>query len=395
MKCILMNKNTEVLLAEYNILSKEFSKIYEVKNINYAPLMLKQAYNEESDEKLLEALVEWFKSRKIPSFREDLDSLLVKFDINTSEELSDKAFGLSLSDQYWIRPVNNKTKYSEINFFENDFDSENFLNANFSKSTDKITDKTALRTPNNTTDGILKKAWIIENKKRYLLKSGFKKEILQPFNEVLASMICDSLGFDHVPYILDIVENRVVSKCECFINKDTEFINAYQVMYGLPKHNSVEDYEQYIKILEKHKIKNAREKVENMYILDYLIMNDDRHLYNFGIIRDVNTLEWLDVAPIFDSGQALNIVSYNPDGVMITGEGRLFYVDEDFENIIKIVRNIKRIDLSKLDGVVEKFSELLKKCKDVISISDYRINNLCDLLNKRINKLKKIIDDSK
>ena len=166
-------------------------------------------------------------------------------------------------------------------------------------------------------------------------------------------------------------------------------------MYGLPKHNSVEDYEQYIKILEKHKIKNAREKVENMYILDYLIMNDDRHLYNFGIIRDVNTLEWLDVAPIFDSGQALNIVSYNPDGVMITGEGRLFYVDEDFENIIKIVRNIKRIDLSKLDGVVEKFSELLKKCKDVISISDYRINNLCDLLNKRINKLKKIIDDSK
>ena len=109
-----MNKNTEVLLAEYNILSKEFSKIYEVKNIDYAPLILKQAYNEESDEKLLEALVEWFKSRKIPSFREDLDSLLVKFDINTSEELSDKAFGLSLSDQYWIRPVNNKTKYSEI-----------------------------------------------------------------------------------------------------------------------------------------------------------------------------------------------------------------------------------------------------------------------------------------
>ena len=58
-------------------------------------------------------------------------------------------------------------------------------------------------------------------------------------------------------------------------------------------------------------IKDAREKLENMYILDFLILNEDRHLGNFGIIRDVNTLEWLDVAPIFDNGQILQIVSYD------------------------------------------------------------------------------------
>lgn len=37
-------------------------------------------------------------------------------------------------------------------------------------------------------------------------------------------------------------------------------------------------------------MKDARAKIENMYILDFLIMNEDRHLNNFGIIRDVNTL---------------------------------------------------------------------------------------------------------
>ena len=31
-----------------------------------------------------------------------------------------------------------------------------------------------------------------------------------------------------------------------------------------------------------------RLKLENMFILDYLILNEDRHLNNFGIIRDVN-----------------------------------------------------------------------------------------------------------
>ena len=44
MKCILMNKNTEVLVAEYNTVSKFFDRIIEVKNIDYAPYILKSFY---------------------------------------------------------------------------------------------------------------------------------------------------------------------------------------------------------------------------------------------------------------------------------------------------------------------------------------------------------------
>ena len=36
-------------------------------------------------------------------------------------------------------------------------------------------------------------------------------------------------------------------------------------------------------------------------------------LNNFGIIRDVNTLKWLDVAPIFDNGEALKIEYYDEE----------------------------------------------------------------------------------
>ena len=84
------------------------------------------------------------------------------------------------------------------------------------------------------------------------------------------------------------------------MNKNTEFIPASQIIDS-SRHDSMKDYEEYIDILEKNGIKEAREKLENMYVLDYLIMNEDRHLNNFGVIRDVNTLEWLDVAPIFDN----------------------------------------------------------------------------------------------
>ena len=43
MKCILMNKNKEVLIAEYNEKVAVFTKIYEITNIDYVPVIVKRA----------------------------------------------------------------------------------------------------------------------------------------------------------------------------------------------------------------------------------------------------------------------------------------------------------------------------------------------------------------
>ncbi len=391
MKCILMNKNTEIFFVEYNTNFNIFDKMYEIINIDYAPLILKKYYEEDNDElSLLNKLTDWFKGRGIPSWRDKLDLLVHRLGINTAEELLDKAFGLSLSDQYWLKPYDSELTYDDINFFTNNFDYTEFQEASLSLNSKTITRASSLKTPNNTTDGMLKKAWIIEDGVRYLLKSGYKNEILQPFNEVLASMICERLGFDHVPYTIDLYKDVIVSKCPCFINTDTEFITAYQIRNDMKRNDNIEDYEEYIKILEKSGIKDARTKIENMYILDFIIMNEDRHLNNFGIIRDVNTLKWLDVAPIFDNGMALNVDYYSEGEVAISGHGRLFYEVKPFDEIIKVVKDIKRIDLNKLDGIVEEFDDLLHKYQNITNMSDKRINLLCILLNRQINKLKKL-----
>lgn len=396
MKKILMNKKKEVLLAEYNEESKFFDKIYEVYDINYAPYILKSFYKEDeiNDTPFRTNLSEWFRGRGIPAWRDRLDLLLHRLNINAPSELLDKAFGLSLSDQYWLKPYNTKINYDDINFFDNDFDYSEFLEASLSKNSKTIMSENSLKTPNNTTDGMLKKAWIIENGTRYLLKGGYKNELLQPFNEVLASEICKRLGFNHVTYALDTYKDAVVSICPCFITKDTELITCYQIRNDMKRNDNIKDYEEYIKVLEEHGISDARIKMENMYIIDYLIMNEDRHLNNFGIIRDVNTLEWLDVAPIFDNGQSLNITYYDNEELHISGEGRLFYEVKPFDEIIKVVKDIKRIDLSKLDGIVEWFDELLHKYQNITGFSDTRINRLCILLNRQINKLKELQENS-
>lgn len=117
MKCILMNKNTKVLSADYQPSLGVFTDIYDIYNIDFAPVILKNVYNKEKDLKII--LSNWFKGRGIPLWRDDLDLLLSKLNISAPTELLDKAFGLSLSDQYWLKPFDTNIKYDDINFFDN------------------------------------------------------------------------------------------------------------------------------------------------------------------------------------------------------------------------------------------------------------------------------------
>ena len=117
MKCILMNKNTKILLAEYDSVNGVFSKILEIYNIEYAPYILKSFYleNDPNNPLFRANLSKWFRNRSIPNWRDKLDLLLYRLNIIVPTELLDKAFGLSLSDQYFLKPYNSTLKYEDIN----------------------------------------------------------------------------------------------------------------------------------------------------------------------------------------------------------------------------------------------------------------------------------------
>lgn len=369
-----MNKNTPVLEVEYMSGVGVFTNIYALYNTDYMPYHLYVSCVE---------LSEWFKNRGIPSFRDWLDLLMHRLNVHAPSELLDKAFGLSLSDPYWLKPKDLDIFYDKINFFENDFEYAPFMDASLSKNSDRIQNESSLYSPNNTTDGMLRKAWIIEDGVRFLLKGGYKNETLQPFNEVLASEICRRLGFDHVEYSLAIYKDMVVSKCPCFIDINTELVTGRQIM-----DDSIDDYDSYIKKLESEGIEDARIKMENMFILDYLMLNEDRHLNNFGIIRNVNTLKWVDVAPIFDNGQSLNIQYYDDNEMHVVGEGKFFYEIKPFKEIIQVVQDLNRIDIDTLQDLPAWFDDLLHQYQHMTYYSDQRIHKLCVLLNRQIHNLK-------
>ena len=130
------------------------------------------------------ALNDWWTGRSIPASRQGIREALETLGIFSTQLLLDKCMGLSLSDQYWIRPENSDVVWNEVNFFENPF-SEDVGNILF--GTMPHSAAISLMSPDNTSDGWLKKKWIIAEGRRFLVKGSSNPFRQEPLNEALAT----------------------------------------------------------------------------------------------------------------------------------------------------------------------------------------------------------------
>ena len=122
-----------------------------------------------------------------------------------------RSFGLSLSDQYWIKPDGTDLEWKRINFFDKAF-SDDIGNVLFGL---KIREGNFdISSTDNTSDGCLKKRWKIIDGRRCLLKGGSNPFRQQPFNEVIASNIMEKLGIPHIPYTILWDDDMPYSVCE-------------------------------------------------------------------------------------------------------------------------------------------------------------------------------------
>ena len=104
---------------------------------------------------------------------------------------------------------------------------------------------------------------------------------------------------------------------------------------------------------------------------------------------------WNDIAPIFDNGEALNILDYAEDELVINGEGRFFYNVDTFDSIIKTIKikDKTRFNLDTLNNLSKEFSELLHTYQHITKMSENRITKISYLLNSRIQKLKEFLSE--
>lgn len=379
MKYLLMHKNIPVALLDIDDATCVIRKISDVYNEAHLPVGVHIKNNIVNRAELND----WWLERSIPASRSGVRNALELLDISDTKMLLTKCLGLSLSDQYWICPSNNKEIcWENVNFFTNAF-SEDIGDILIGKNPkDNVLN---LHSPDNTSDGYLKKRWKIIDGKRYLIKGGTAPFMQQTFNEVIASKIMDKLDIFHIPYHL-VWENDIpYSACEDFVTSDTEFVSAWKVMQITKKNNNTSMYQHYINCCESLNIPDIKHYTDQMIVIDYIIANEDRHLNNFGLIRNAETLKWIGVAPVFDSGSSLG---YDKLAPQIISKRKITCkpFKNSHEEQIKLVSSFDWIDFDALKDVDEIVKEVFSDAG--IYNDKERLNAIIYLINQRISEIK-------
>ena len=186
----------------------------------------------------------------------------------------------------------------------------------FSKATEEL----------NNYKGSEKKKTLIYNNKRYLVKfpDPIREKnknisyINNAFSEYIGSNIFKIVGFETQNTLLGTYtyngKEKIVCACEDFTNENNKLYEFETLALSANPDKKIEtELSDIIEIINEMKkltnIKiniadNIKEKFWDMFIIDCLIGNEDRHNGNWGFLKNIKD-EKLVFAPIYDCGSCL------------------------------------------------------------------------------------------
>lgn len=244
-------------------------------------------------------IIRWLEHRVIPKNRAFVDEILKTLGLgrNDTKGIIDVCKGLSLNDSYWVVPEDFQGTFAQYNLYQNRFSEMLALVAytGAGQSHEAFT-----TSPELTTNGMLPKAWRLLEDGIWLYKggtSGASNTGREPYCEYYAAQVAEAMGLAHVPYGLENWKGITASKCPLFTNIDTSFVPMGRLM----RSGSIKGCLDYCDSLGPE----FGERLRSMLVFDALIYNEDRHLGNFGLLRDNHSGKITAPAPLFDHGQSL------------------------------------------------------------------------------------------
>jgi hypothetical protein len=380
----LMHGNIPVIELSYNSMSHSFCGIQSIINREHLPLgACRMGVKKKNGQIDTGYINDWWTLRGIPASREGIREALELLQVKTNKELMIKGLGLSLSDHYWVRPPKSRLEWYAINYYDNPF-SDDIGDALFGKKTEGK--NAGFWSPDVGSNGNLRKKWKIRNGKRVLIKGGSRPFLQEPFNESIASMLLKRLDIAHVPYTLEIDDTKPYSVCENFTDQKAEFISAWDIFNSLKRDSQHSDFQHYLKCCDNLGIPGVKNNLDIMLGFDFLIANSDRHYYNFGALRNPETLEWLGPAPLFDCGSSLWYdlpdQSIDPSLDMESKPFRTYHSEQ-----IMLVKSLEWFKSEALYRCDEEYEKILEKSP---LVTKERRDSICKALNGRLKALESI-----
>lgn len=322
-------------------------------------------------------LKKWWQRRAVPVGQGKIQRILEQLGIATPQEFLVKNLGLSLTDHYWIKPLEMELDWADINLFTNDF-RDPVGDMQFGAETDETAAHPAVDfSPSSSVQGELRKKWIITSGKRCLIKGNHGGNSQESLNEIFASLLHSKQGkqpFVAYSPIQVGTDPQINCICESFTSDTLELIPAIDIVDSKKKDNSVSMYEHFIRLCVNHGLteETVRSFLEYQILTDYILTNTDRHFNNFGVLRDTKTLAFVGMAPIFDSGNSMfwknpRLPEYDD---LANIEVNSFRQTE--RQLLGLVKSRNQVDLSNLPTVDELYDIYAKDplipCVDFIAL---------------------------
>ena len=256
----------------------------------------------------------WLSSRRAPRSRAYMDKLLLAAGITSFDSLIQVTKLLSLNDAFWVKSSGDKVScWKSVNLYDNPFNEVVMHLAFEGKGLGGLPVRST--SPEFTTDGMLPKCWRRESGRIVLCKGGTSgwasNAGWEPYSEYYASQLAEFLGLDVVNYQLGKLNGNLVSKCPLFTSQELGYSAIYKL---IPEGSTPLDA-----IFALYRENDWFEYLRDMYLLDALTLNPDRHLGNFGVLVNNRTGAFVKPAPIFDNGASL-LAYYRQDGTPITDD---------------------------------------------------------------------------
>ena len=245
-------------------------------------------------------IAKWLKHRAIPKNRAFVHSFLAKCGLNSNRPMDviSVCKGLSLNDSYWVVDESDKSKFADVNLYENNF-SQILAWIAFTGYGSSVRSSFA-SSPEFTTNGMLPKCWRRINGKVYLYKgatSGASNTGNEPYSEKYASLIASRMGVNAINYKISKWKGNLCSVCELFTGKDIAYVPVGRIVTS----GGMKAVRSYYESLGKEFVTALNE----MLVFDALVCNTDRHYGNFGVLVDSATNKIIAPAPLFDHGNSL------------------------------------------------------------------------------------------
>ncbi len=235
---------------------------------------------------------QWLETRAIDSHR--ANSRLLKKALRLAEK-DDVATvvhvnGATITDNYWIRPVESKLTYEDVRFTD-DYFSNLALKGTYDSFNRAALSKRS-KTPELTNVGSFEKCWKLYDGRWWMHKKANHEEM---FSEVFVYELGKALGMNMAQY-------ERGEKCV----KSLDFTAGASVNFE-PASTFMGDNEDYPAVIEalKRLCPSAIPDYIRLIFMDTVTANPDRHTNNFGLLRDVKTGKMIGLAPNYDNNMAL------------------------------------------------------------------------------------------